>query len=155
MYSVDTSSLIFAWSEHYPIAHFPRFWNAMDQLIADKRIFAPDEVLNECSKRDEDLHNWLKDREQMFVPLEEPIQIRHSEILAKFPQLVDARKTHFAADPWVIALALEHGLTIVTEERPTGSAQRPNIPDVCNDEQFTIPCINMLALIKTEKWVLG
>lgn len=91
----------------------------------------------------------------MFVPLEEPIQIRHSEILAKFPQLVDARKTHFAADPWVIALALEHGLTIVTEERPTGNAQRPNIPDVCNDEQFTIPCINMLALIKTEKWVLG
>ena len=62
MYSVDTSSLIFAWSEHYPIAHFPRFWNAMDQLITDKRVFAPDEFMKKWSKRDEDLHNLLNER---------------------------------------------------------------------------------------------
>ena len=71
----------------------------------------------------------------------------------KHPRLVDARKTYFAADPWVIALALERGADVVTDERPSTRAHRPNIPDVCADAEFGRPCFSMLEVIRREKWV--
>ena len=75
--------------------------------------------------------------------------------MAAYPKLIDQRqKGHFAADPWVIAVAIERGLHLVTLERLTGKANRPNIPDVCADAAFKAPCINLLDLIRREKWVL-
>ena len=40
---------------------------------------------------------------------------------------------------------------VVTNERPTNSVTRPNIPDVCAD--LGIGCINMLSLIREQRWV--
>ncbi len=53
----------------------------------------------------------------------------------------------------MIALALTQGLEIVTDEKPTGSSDRPNIPDVC--AAMGVACIGLLDLIKAEKWVIG
>lgn len=36
VYCVDTSSLIAAWQERYPIENFPNFWDRMDALICGK-----------------------------------------------------------------------------------------------------------------------
>jgi hypothetical protein len=41
VYCIDTSSLIAAWQERYPIENFPRFWDKVDALIADERLIAP------------------------------------------------------------------------------------------------------------------
>ena len=90
----------------------------------------------------------------MFVDIDDPIQRRQAAIMAAYPKLIDQRKGHFAADPWVIAVAIERGLHLVTQERLTGKANRPNIPDVCADARLRPPCINLLELIRREKWVL-
>jgi len=42
---------------------------------------------------------------------------------------------------------------VVTDEKPTGSLNRPNIPDVCDD--FGLTWIGLLNLIKQEKWIIG
>ena len=118
-YCIDTSALITAWGEMYPIENFPPIWDNFQQLIDD-----------------------------------DPIQRRQAAIMAAYPKLIDQRKGHFAADPWVIAVAIERGLHLVTLERLTGKANRPNIPDVCADAAFKAPCINLLDLIRREKWVL-
>jgi Domain of unknown function (DUF4411) len=151
-YCIDTSCLIASWDERYPIDNFPNFWRLMDAAIQTGRIVAPQAVHDETEKKSKDLHDWLTDRKQMFLELDEPTQREVKAILVRHPRLVAANKQRFAADPFIIAIARLQGLTIVTEERPTGSVSRPNIPDVCSGYGLTY--INLLQLIRAESWVI-
>lgn len=154
-YCIDTSALIAAWSEHYPIEHFPVLWEKLDELVEDGKLMAPIEVLHETKRRSDELHKWLGQRKKMFIDIDEGIQVRQAEVMAAYPRLIDQRRSHFAADPWVISLALERGLLLVTQERATGNANRPHIPDVCNDAAFKTDCINVVQLIRRERWVFN
>ena len=119
-YCIDTSSLIAAWQERYPIENFPSFWAKIDGLIHQQRLFSPLEVLNEIAKRSDELHARLKERRAMFHELDEAVQIEAANILRQFPRLVGQKKIRTSADPFVIALARVKGLLIVTDEKPTG-----------------------------------
>jgi Domain of unknown function (DUF4411) len=154
IYCIDTSALIEAWQVDYPIENFPRFWHRMDELIKAGRLVAPGEVLREVTKRSDELHTWLNARKQMFRELVEAVQIEVASVLAKYPRLVGERKLRTSADPFVISLARVGGHLIVTDEKLTGSLQRPNIPDVCADLGMP-PCIPIVGIIRAEKWVLG
>ncbi len=110
-------------------------------------------MLYETKKRSDDLHAWLKARADMFHEIDDAVQIEAANILAQFPRLVGERKLRTSADPFVIALARVKGLRIVTDEKPTGNLNRPNIPDVCSALSMT--AISLLDVIKTEKWVIG
>jgi hypothetical protein len=154
VYCIDTSALIAAWQERYPIENFPPFWTRLDGLIIDGRLIAPMEVLREIGRRSDELHTWLSARKQMFRELEEAIQVEAAKVLAQFPRLVGERKLRTSADPFVIALARVENVQIVTDEKPTGSLQRPNIPDVCTAWGM-LPCMGLLQLIQAEKWVIG
>jgi hypothetical protein len=154
IYCVDTSSLIAAWQERYPIENFPKFWDRMDDLIKDGRLISPIEVFNEIKKRSDDLHDWLKNRkEDIFRELDDEVQIEVANVLQRFPRLVGDRKLRTSADPFVIALARITGHQLVTEEKPTGSPNRPNIPDVC--ARLSLSTIGILQVIQREKWVAG
>ena len=60
-------------------------------------------MLLELERQDDDVFAWAK-RHVTFMPLEDEIQASATEILAKFPQLVNARRSRSVADPFVIAL---------------------------------------------------
>jgi Domain of unknown function (DUF4411) len=152
-YCIDTSSLIAAWQERYPIDNFPAFWFKLEGLIAEERLVAPIDVLHETKKRSDELHTWLKNQKPMFRELEDDVQIEAAQILGQFPRLVGMKKLRTSADPFVIALARVGGFQLVTEEKPTGSLTRPNIPDVCTELNMTT--FTVLQLIKAEKWVVG
>jgi predicted nucleic acid-binding protein len=152
-YCIDTSSLIAAWDERYPPENFAKFWTLMAKALNDGTISLSLAVLDELKKKSEDLHTWLGEQEVPVVQLEEDIQVEVAAILQKHPRLVMAKKQRFAADTFVIATAKIKNLTLVTEEKPTGNLAKPNIPDVCND--YSIPCINLLKLIRQEAWVIG
>ena len=130
VYCIDTSALIAAWQERYPIENFPPFWNRVDGLITAGLLTAPVEVLRETGRRSDELHAWLNARKQMFRELEDAIQIEAANVLARFPRLVGERRLRTSADPFVIALARVAQMQIVTGEKPSGSLQRPHIPDV-------------------------
>jgi hypothetical protein len=154
IYCVDTSSLIAAWQERYPIENFPKFWDRMNGLVEDGRLISPIEVFNEIKKRSDDLHDWLRRRKDgMFRELDDEVQIEVANVLQRFPRLVGDKKLRTSADPFVIALARITGHQLVTEEKPTGSLSRPNIPDVC--AQLSISTIGILQVIQREKWVAG
>ncbi len=106
-------------------------------------------------KKSDELHKWLKQRDVLFIPLEENIQERAKKILKKFPRLVSQKKIRFAADTFVIALAIEKNCMIITQENPTGNYNKPNIPDVCNNGEFHNECDNLLGLIRQEGWVFN
>jgi hypothetical protein len=154
IYCVDTSSLIAAWYERYPIDNFPKFWDRVDGLIKEKRLISPIEVFFETKKRSDELHGWLKSRKaDMFLELDDAVQNEAASLLARFPRLVGENKLNTSADPFVIAFALVNGGLVVTEEKPTGSDRKPHIPDVC--AAFGVECKSLIDMIRTEKWVVG
>ena len=155
IYSLDTSVLVNGWRKTYSPDVFPALWKKFDKLIADGRVFAIDEVLRELSKQDDEILAWAKDREHMFVRIDSDgeIQVAVTEILFRFPRLVDTSKSRSIADPFVIALAKVRGYTVVTEEKVGGTIEKPKIPFVC--QEMDIRCINFLQLLREQGWVFG
>lgn len=150
-YSIDTSSLIAAWAERYPIDVFPTFWQRLGQLIESGLLAASIEVLRELKRKAPDLHDWIKDRAELFVEIDDECQQHVAALMAKYPKFVDERTGKSAGDPFVIAVAIGENkqLKVVTEEIG-GTLDRPKIPNVCRLEN--IECINLLQLIRELGW---
>jgi hypothetical protein len=55
----DTSALIAAWNERYPIDVLPGFWDAFGDAIATGEMIAPYEVEGELGVRSKDLLAFL------------------------------------------------------------------------------------------------
>lgn len=153
VYCIDTSALIAAWDERYPIENFPPFWDRVEKLGDAKRLWVPEAVIDETAKRSSELNKWLKARPQLVVGFETVVQEAAKGILAKYPRLVMAKKIRYAADPFVIGTAQAKGMCVLTEEYATTSLNRPNIPDVC--KELSVPCATLIDVIRAEKWVIG
>lgn len=149
-YCLDTIGLLDAWVRWYPPDIFPSFWLKIEELVDSGQIIAPDEVLIELEKKEDDLYQWAKQRKQMFLPLDEDIQIAVGEILNQFPRLVDTRKERSQADPFVIAVAMCHKRILITGEKSSGTLEKPRIPNVC--DHFGVGYIRIVQLIRQEKW---
>jgi hypothetical protein len=157
IYIIDTSSLI-ELNKHNPMDIYKTPWKKMSGLVKSGRLFAPREVLDEIIRFDDVLAEWAKDNNKMFVePSDEQIEITR-EILKKYPSLIKKGK-RYAADPWVIALAIEMIRSpqktlievkriVVTEEKIRGN--RVRIPYVC--QEYTVEAIDILDMFRMEGW---
>ena len=150
-YSIDTSSLIHGWHRAYTIENFPGFWNDLDNLIRSGDLRAVREVKEELKRKDDDLFKWVKDRDEMFIEIDESIQKAVTKILCVHERLLDTRKGRSGADPFVIALAQVNNCRVISQEPRTNKPEKPNIPDVCF--AMNIKCRNLLQLIQDEDWV--
>jgi hypothetical protein len=150
MYCIDTSALVDGWTRYYPPDVFPPLWTKLEDLIGAKRVIAPDEVLRELSKKEDDLYRWAKKNDAFFLPLDATIQRATQEILEAFPRLVDSERDRSIADPFVIAVARVRSCCLVTGEKSSGNPKRPKIPNVC--EHFNVRYINMLQFMREQKW---
>lgn len=146
LYCVDTSGWLDGWQRYYPRDVFPSLWDRIEVAINSEEIIVSEEVYRELERKSDDLHDWVKARKQMLVALDEPIQLRATQILAEFPRLVDTQRGRSQADPFVIATALEKGAIVVTGEVLTGNLEKPRIPDVCQAKG--VRCINFLQMIR-------
>lgn len=151
LYSIDTSAFLEAWVRAYPIDVVPALWDSFADLIDSADLRASEEVAFEVGRKDDGLYEWLMARQALIVPIDGEIQPLVARVLDRHRRLLDTRKNRSGADPFVIALAMQNGATVVTNERPTHSAERPNIPDVC--AAYGIRCISMLTLIREQRWV--
>jgi hypothetical protein len=68
LHCVDTCSFITM--KHYPRDLFDPLWSFIEELIGTGRLLAPNEVLRELSKRDDDIFKWAKTQKNAFVELE-------------------------------------------------------------------------------------
>lgn len=151
-YSIDTSSLLHAWFRAYPPKRFGSLWSALDRLIDEGRLLASIEVFHELRKKDDDVFAWAKDRKQAFFrEIDDKVQGEVVRIMQAYPKLVDTGKGKSGGDPFVIAQALASTprLIVITQEFG-GSADKPKIPFVCDQEG--VRYINLLTLIEEEDW---
>ena len=152
IYSLDSSVLITAWRRSYPPDVFPTLWSNLSDLVSDGSIVASVEVRKELEQKDDEVVAWAKRHGLTYIELDDETQIGTSEILARFPRLIDTRRNRSGADPFVIALAQAHGLTVVTAEEKSNSATRPKIPDVCDGMPHKVGWVNLVQLAQREGW---
>lgn len=132
-YCLDTNVFISCWRDYYSMDLCPSFWDVLDELVAEGRVFAPLEVRREIEKKYDPLYEWAKDRNQYFMDVTLAVQMALREVMSSHDRLVDSTKQRSIADPWVIAYAKAEAAVVVTKEalsdKPT---KRIKIPDVCN-----------------------
>ena len=68
---------------------------------------------------------------------------------------MDPKALNESADAYVIALAKHRDWVVVSQETSAQEKHRARqnyfIPDVCRD--LGIPCVNLLGMMRREKWV--
>jgi len=152
-YAIDTSALIDAFRVHYPPRVFRSVWAVLDELADAGIMCAPEEVFRELQARDDDLLKWGKAHRGMFHPLDEAVQLRAADVLARYPALIDVDAPGpAAADPYVIALAEIEGCAVVASEKPTGNPAKPHIPDACKG--LGVACLDLVGMFERENRVI-
>lgn len=147
-YCIDSSAWLDGWARDYPQEVFPSLWEKLAEAIDDGLLWCSEEVYVEIKKKDDGLHNWLKARKRVLVPINEEIQAIILELLSEYPRLVDTHRNRSQADPFVIATAEQLGsaTAVVTGEKPRGKLDKPKIPDVC--EARGVRCITFLDMLR-------
>jgi hypothetical protein len=149
-YCIDANVLIQAWQKYYSPKFCPQYWEVLNDLGRQNRIFIAEMVYEEIVRTEDDLSEWLKGSEILVHKIDEPVTKCLQEIYANNPlhkNLVDNTKQRSIADPWVIAHALNEKSIIVTkEEKVTAiNSSKIKIPNVCDN--MGIRWINDFQLI--------
>lgn len=137
-YCLDANVLIQAWQKYYSPKFCPGYWDLLNDLGSQRKIFIAEEVYNEITRTEDDLCNWLKNSKIPVHNIDEYVAKCLQKIYAKDPShidLVDSTKGRSLADPWIIAHAMKVGATVVTkEEKVTAlNSRRIKIPNVCDN----------------------
>lgn len=137
-YCLDANVLIQAWQKYYAPKFCPGYWDVLNHLGNQGKIFIAEEVYNEITRTEDDLCKWLKEGKIPVKSIDGNVTKCLQDIYAKDPlhrTLVDNTKARSLADPWVIAHAMKEGATVVTkEEKITAlNTNRVKIPNVCEN----------------------
>lgn len=157
IYCIDANVLIQAWQKYYSPGLCPDYWDILNELGKQGRIFIPEEVKNEIvvtdtsDKTEDDLSKWLK---RSTIPIHKPTEnviACWQKILQTDPThklLVDNIKGRSLADPWLIAHAMDTNSTVVTKENIDSAmnSKRVKIPNVCKN--MGVQCIDDFEFIK-------
>ena len=149
-YCLDANVLIQAWQKYYSPSFCPSYWDVLDKLGSEGRIFLPQLVYDEITRTEDDLSRWLKASKIPKRILDVQITECWKDILAVNPihkNLVDNNRNRSLADPWVIAHALRENACVVTkEEKITApNSTKIKIPNVCSN--IGLRCMNDFEFI--------
>jgi hypothetical protein len=148
-YVIDTGALIDLWRRRYPRDVFGGLWEKIDKMVEGGDLIAPQEVLVELGKQRDELAKWAKKQKPFLSPDDEQLK-RVKDIMTRFVSLVDTSGTAPNADPFVVALAISKGWSVVSSEHPGGTSPRKRIPDVC--AHYGIKCLSLLDFFREKQW---
>ncbi len=150
IYCLDANVLIEAWQKYYSPKFCPQYWDVLNNLGKEGRIFLPEMVFEEITRTEDELCKWLKESKIPIRKIDANVTKCLQEIYAKNPShqnLVDNIKGRSLADPWVIAHALNEKAIVVTKEAKVTAlnSSRVRIPNVCDN--MGVEWINDFELI--------
>ncbi len=155
-YCIDTSALIDAWYEYFPPDLFEPVWNTLSEMCEREDIVSVEMVMDELRAQDDDLQKWAGQFESLSYPLDAELQqtVRHvMDSCSTDPRtgLVIPTSPKSGADPFVIALALNKGIPVVSQENArTDQNQRLKLPDACR--LMGVRHMNLLEMARAEGW---
>ncbi len=160
IFCIDSSSFIHL-HRFYPPDFSKDIWSEFETLFDQNKIISHIIVFEELttsSKNKDDLTKWIIPKRKYFKDYS-LIQLHYvSQIINKFPNLIESDREKDQADPWLIALAIEEQLqmklfnpkqkVVVVNEESKNKLQK--IPDVCN--HYGLENLNLLELFKYFGW---
>lgn len=123
---VDANVLIEAKNRYYSFSICPGFWDALVWHAGSGSVCSVDVVKRELLGGNDDLAGWVK----TVAPAAAFCSTNDADVVTWYrritnwvlaePRFTPAAKDEFAnsADPWIVAYAGAHGMTLVTQETP-------------------------------------
>jgi hypothetical protein len=156
-YILDSDVFIAAKNTYYAFTICPGFWDSLIYHYEEGNVCSIDRVRGEllAGRKTEDLVQWVKDQlpSTFFANTdEETVTTAYGKIMLwaqRNPQYFDQAKAKFAteADGWLVAYAMVHGVTVITNEEPRPqSRNRILLPDVC--AQFNVTYKDTFLMLK-------
>jgi len=156
LYVLDSDVFIAAKNSYYAFAICPGFWDSLIHYLRSGNICSIDRVRGEllAGRKTEDLVQWVKDQlpSAFFMNTnDDAVANAYGQVMLwvqRNPQYFDQAKAKFAteADGWLVAYAMVHGVTVITNEQPRPqSRNRILLPDVC--AQFKVTYKDTFAML--------
>jgi len=128
---------------------FDALWKKYDILINNQEIISSSEAYREITGRDNIVKEGVKNYKHIFLkPTDKEISLV-PVILAKHPFLIKMKNINNGnpvADPFLIAMAKERNLTLVTDEKQSLNAHK--IPNICIE--YGIVCVDLFDFFDKE-----
>ncbi len=157
-YCIDTNVLINCWYFWYPPESHPTFWQGLEALARNNRLGFPEQVFEELELQNDDLYNWCKDREDIFL-LESSDQLEETvaNLINGYPEFsgTGIGIGHSYADVYVIAHGIVNSMQVVSMEKMDGTSnpRKYKIPHICGFKG--VDCIQPHEIIRAEGWVFS
>ena len=155
LYLLDANVLIDANRDYYPIERVPQFWVWLLEMAKSGRVKVPHEVYDKVVDAQTDvLSEWLvANRDVIILDESVPVELVQQVINYRYAaDLTDVEHGKLNEDPFLVAYALADvaNRRIVTTEvsRPTKTRANRHIPDVCNDPNPKVLCVNTFRMIR-------
>ncbi|MFH1892564.1 MAG: DUF4411 family protein [Candidatus Zixiibacteriota bacterium] len=156
-YILDSDVFIAAKNSYYAFTICPGFWDSLIHHHEEGNVCSIDKVKVEllAGQPTEDLVQWVKNDlpAGFFIGTDdESVISAYQEVMLwvqRNSQYLDQAKAKFAteADGWLVAFAMTHNSTVVTNEQPRPQARnRVLLPDVC--AQFNITTKETFFMLK-------
>lgn len=147
IFILDSNFFIETQRFHLPLQDKPEFWKFLSELATSKNIIVPSQVCDEVCRGTDILSEWMKKRKDILVDPNSAFASIPTVLNEGYGFNNEDDLENINADPFVIALALELGGTVVTSEkpRPNAAVRNKKIPDVCR--KLNIPCISITAFL--------
>lgn len=149
-YCLDTSALIDLNGRLLPATSFPDLFSRIDAGFASDVLVSPREVRRELQNGSagDYLERWATENSHYFVDPDDSQLALMGALMTHYPEVYDT-KLHRStdADPWVIALAQAHCLTVVTSENQDSPKK---IPHFCRE--LGVPVVNVFGFFELEGW---
>ena len=164
---LDSNVFITPHRLYYPFDFALGFWEQLEDVLKNDNVSVLDVVVLEVSKLEDELSTWIGSLEGF-----KPVSVKSASFVANYGKVLSYLQNcgyyreealrNWAkgdlADPWLIAVAMETGATIITEETPAGVLTKTNksrnakIPDVAS--HFGIKCENLFYFMRQMKFKL-
>jgi hypothetical protein len=151
-YALDANTLIQAKNEYYAFDICPGFWEWLDAANGTGAVSSIEPIADELRKGKDELAAWAGARHGTFFrPLDAAAHAEMTVIAAWVQQQDfrdDAKRVFFAgADPFLIAYAKAHGLTVASHEvHVEGQKNKVKIPTVC--QALGVPCVRTFTMLR-------
>jgi hypothetical protein len=160
-YLLDSNVFIQAKNEYYGFDIVPAFWAWLIEANSNGVVYSIEAVGQELVDYEDELSDWAKERKKdgdFFLPPDEPVinSLKDVAEWVRAQTFAEAAVNEFlqAADYYLVAHALAHDFTVVTQEVfEPAIVRKIKIPNAC--EGLGVSWLNTYAMLRNEGVQLG
>lgn len=162
---VDSNVFIAASRLYYAFDIAPSFWIQFKDKLLEDNIVVIDVVKRELDAGNDALTEWVDDLKGINILSSKTANVinNYAKVIRYVAESDKYKKSALdnwssgsVADPWLIAVAMDGGYTIITNEKNVGHITNPSknakIPDVA--QHFGVNCINVFDFMRIMKMKL-